>query len=904
MMPIRVRHIPLTLALAVLGAAPACPPPKRLVSASFSPSRLTFSQQVVSSAGSASPPQTVTLTAGAQAALVINGIDASGDFSETNNCSSPLTAGGTCEIQVSFTPNSIGTILGAVTLHSNAIGSPHVVNLAGTGLPPVTFSPAKLAFGDVPVNVTSAAKAVTLTNNQADALAINSIGITGNYSQTNNCPASLGPGQSCQISVQFKPTAAKDTPGALNVAADASPGTQPVGLSGVGTGSASSQVGFSVSSLAFGNEEAGSESSAKPATVTNQGTTSLTIQSVAISAGYSSTDDCAGKVLSPGATCTIEVKFAPDADFVTVEYPGAITIMDSDNSSPQVIGLTGTGVAPITSSPASIDFGQVLADQTSAPRTVTLTNKDSATQGIALAPSGGFALGNTTCGADLESGAACSADIAVTTNTLRGNASGHISGALTITPSNSGFLSPQVVSLNACATALAVSPPHFNFGAVAVGDSSAPETMTITDIFGNGFDVSATALSGANPGDFTITNNTCAPGVSGSCTMDVTYSPQASGNRSAKVTVTDDDGCSPHQQLLNGGSAAGPFTVYVNVASINGPGIVTSSPAGINCTIVGGTCFASFAAGTSVTLTAAGSSSQPGAHLSAWSGACSGSDSCVIDMNSDQELTATFVPDPQLILTIAGGGNGSVSSNPAGIDCEVPLTSTTTCVATFPPGSSVTLTASPASDSSFKGWSGGACSGTSTCTFTSTADQTVTATMQFLNPPDFSLTASAPAPAAVSAGQTATSTLNVDGANGFSASVALTCSVQPAAALAPRCSISPTSVAPGGAATLAISTTAPVLARNSSAHRLGYALWLPLAGLALALGVSRAKCGKSKRSPALAFWGVVLLFVTLQSACGGGDSTKSGTPKGTYTVTIDGVSGTTRHSTTVLLNVD
>ena len=85
-------------------------------------------------------------------------------------------------------------------------------------------------------------------------------------------------------------------------------------------------------------------------------------------------------------------------------------MVDSDSSSRRLSGLTGSGVAPITSSPASVDFGQALVNPTSATQTVTRTNNDTATESLALAESGGFTAANTTCGNNLEPAATCTAD--------------------------------------------------------------------------------------------------------------------------------------------------------------------------------------------------------------------------------------------------------------------------------------------------------------------------------------------------------------------------------------------------------------------------------------------------------------------------------------------------------------
>ena len=86
-------------------------------------------------------------------------------------------------------------------------------------------------------------------------------------------------------------------------------------------------------------------------------------------------------------------------------------------------------------------------------------------------------------------------------------------------------------------------------------------------------------------------------------------------------------------------------------------------------------------------------------------------------------LTATYRIDPTLTITKAGTGTGTVSSSPAGISCG------TDCSETYPTGTLVTLTATPASGSQFGGWSGSLCSGTSsTCAFTLNSSQSVTAT--------------------------------------------------------------------------------------------------------------------------------------------------------------------------------
>ena len=77
----------------------------------------------------------------------------------------------------------------------------------------------------------------------------------------------------------------------------------------------------------------------------------------------------------------------------------------------------------------------------------------------------------------------------------------------------------------------------------------------------------------------------------------------------------------------------------------------------------------------------------------------------------------------KLQVTVNGGGSGTVSSTPGGIACEA---AKSPCEATYAPGTKVRLTATPGTDSDFKGW-GGACSGTAQCVVTANAARTVTA---------------------------------------------------------------------------------------------------------------------------------------------------------------------------------
>lgn len=85
---------------------------------------------------------------------------------------------------------------------------------------------------------------------------------------------------------------------------------------------------------------------------------------------------------------------------------------------------------------------------------------------------------------------------------------------------------------------------------------------------------------------------------------------------------------------------------YTLALSISGTGTVSSSPAGISCP---GACSVAFSQGSSITLTATAGSSFT---FTGWSGACGGTGSCLVSMNSAQNVTATFA---QIIPTPSAG---------------------------------------------------------------------------------------------------------------------------------------------------------------------------------------------------------------------------------------------------------
>jgi chitodextrinase len=114
---------------------------------------------------------------------------------------------------------------------------------------------------------------------------------------------------------------------------------------------------------------------------------------------------------------------------------------------------------------------------------------------------------------------------------------------------------------------VSLSSASINFGNVSTGTTSTPQPVTLTNIGGAQLVISAIAISGGNAGDFAQTNN-CGPTLppSGSCTINVTFTPTTTGARGSAVAITDNAVGSPQTITLSGTGTG--FSVTPRVAAL------------------------------------------------------------------------------------------------------------------------------------------------------------------------------------------------------------------------------------------------------------------------------------------------------------------------------------------------
>ena len=561
---------------------------------SLNPSSLTFGSTVV---GTTAAAQSVTITNTGSSPLNISSLTSSGDFaldpSTTCSTSTPVVAGGSCIIAVNFTPVASGTRTGGITISDNSSGGTQIITLTGTGIASgVSLSPSNLTFGSTVVGTTAAAQSVTLTNTGTSLLNITALAASGDFalepSTTCSNLTAVASGQSCTIAVAFTPTASGVRTGGITITDDASGGIQNISLSGTGTTPGAS---LNPSSLSFGSTVLGTTAAAQSATLTNTGSSPLTISALAASGDFAlGTGTCSTSTpIAAGGSCTVAVTFTPTSSGTRT---GVVTISDNAGGGTQTVTLSGSAIAPgVTLTPSSLTFGSTVVGTTAAAQSVTLTNTGTGSLNItALIASGDFALGTgTTCSTSTPVTAGDTCTIAVT---FTPTASGTRTSVVTISDDASGGMQIVTLTGNGTAAGVSLNPSGLTFGSTVVGTTAAAQSVTLTNTGASSLSITALTASG----DFALgAGTTCSISTpiaaSGTCTIAVTFTPTANGTRSGVVTITDNASGGTQTVTLSGtGTAPG---VSLNPSSLT-----------FGSTVVGTT-----AAAKSVTLTNTGTSS-------------------------------------------------------------------------------------------------------------------------------------------------------------------------------------------------------------------------------------------------------------------------------------------------------
>ncbi len=427
--------------------------------------------------------------------------------------------------------------------------------------PGVALSVSALTFNTQAVGTASASQTVTVSNGTTP-LNVSGVAVGGDFSQTNTCGSSLAAGATCTVTVIFTPSAVGTRTGALTITDDASTSPQVVALAGTG---GMGQIALTPTTLSFSNLVVGS-SGTQTVTIRNSGGATVNLFGVTTSGDFTQVSNCSTSVVA-GSTCLINVKFSPSA---TGSRTGTLTINDDAPGSPHTVSLTGTGLAqgpsvfliqnPLTFPPQAVGTS-------SRPSTVQFTNIGTGTLSISsIVASGDFSQTNS-CGATIAANGICTLSVVFTPT-----AAGARTGAVTITDNAPGGAQTIVLagtgtdSSSAQGPLAALSPPNVSFANQAVGSTSAPQTVTLTNT--GAAPLAITGIAGSD--DFGQTN-ACGATIAagGNCAIKVVFTPREAGSRAGTLTIGDSAPGSPHTVLLSGTGTGGSNAPAVSLSPSN-----------------------------------------------------------------------------------------------------------------------------------------------------------------------------------------------------------------------------------------------------------------------------------------------------------------------------------------------
>lgn len=486
-----------------------------------------------------------------------------------------------------------------------------------------------------------------------------------------------------------------------------------------------------------------------------------------------------------------------------------------------------------------------------------------------------------------------------------------------------------------------LTPATINFGSLTVGTTSAPQTATLQNSGNATLTISNFGFFGSSTSSFSETNN-CGPSLSAGavCTIQIACTPSVAGTLSANLganfpspitqqsvalTCTGTAVASPQASLtpktasfsaVSGStSAAQTFTLAnAGTAALTINSIGLSGTNASQFAIASKTCGTSLAASASCTLSVTFSPTATGSATAILSVVDNATGS---PQTSALTGTGTAPSAPAATLTPAKLDFGSIVAGTKSTAQSATLSNTGNAALTI---SSITLTGSNAASFTTSSNCGATLAAGASCsisiTFNPTTAGSASATLSVSDddagspqtsalagvattpPPvaDFSLSAT-PATQTIASGSTAAYRVTIHSVNGsFAQAVVLAASGLPPGAAV---SFSPSSVTPGGPGATSTMTIQTVQETASARSSPGWPVPAGAIGAALLILPFRRR----RRLPSSLCCLLLLLVVGgALSACGGGFALPQ-QPSATYTVTVNGTSGSLQHSTSVQITV-
>src|SRR5207302_2855414 len=198
--------------------------------------------------------------------------------------------------------------------------------------PLVTITPSILQFPLQFVGSRSVPQQFTVRNSGLQPSTLSNISTSGDFKETNNCPAVLVPASLCRISVTYKPSSVGSGFGVMGITHDQA--TDNGFLGGFGSASA---INASTAGLEFGSQFVGQAPLARIVNFTNATPYPATVTGISVSQGFAQTNTCTVP-LPPHGSCRVAVTFNPPAN---LSLTGLLTAAIFCPGGAQTVSLIG-----------------------------------------------------------------------------------------------------------------------------------------------------------------------------------------------------------------------------------------------------------------------------------------------------------------------------------------------------------------------------------------------------------------------------------------------------------------------------------------------------------------------------------------------------------------------------------
>ncbi len=692
-------------------------------SVSINPSLQNFGS-VVSGTQGGTQTFTVTNTGGVATGNLTNTLSGTDQGSFTivsGNCAGvALNPNATCNVVVRFDPASVGSKAANLNV-SGTPGGTASATLLGTGIAAgqITITPTSFTFANTTVGATSSSQTFTVTNTGGAATGALTTALAGNdpghftlVAGSNGCQGVvLAANGSCTIAVTFTPTTGGAKSASLSVSGTPG-GTVTAGLSGTGIPPAAFTI--SPTSTDFGSVGTGTQTAFRTFTITNTGGQPSGTMTVSLTGAQASqfnfVSGCTG-TLAAGASCTVQVRFAPN-----INGNAAANLVVAAGPISAIATLFGQGVDPaaLAVNPSSLTFdggdganGEVLVGDNQI-LTFTLTNNGTEPTGTITFAETGANQGDYSSTHNctfLPAGQSCTVTV-----TFAPTAPGTRTASIVASATPGGSVS---VALTGDALArLQITTPSTNpydFGNEII-NTAAPDTVTVT-VRNNRSTTQTLTLTPTFGADYSRVGGSC-PATSGpiagyaTCTVIVQFLPTTVGTKTGSVLFST--GAGAVNQATQNFTGVGVDSLIITAATTSNFGPVargtasaalsftvtnpanapTTGPIGTTITgtafqIISNTCAGqTLAANTSCTIqvrflpTVGGGSNQT-ATLSA-TATPGGTTSITLSGTGVEPAALQFNPSPTLAFGNVFSGETRdltiVVSNPAGAATSGPVT--------------------------------------------------------------------------------------------------------------------------------------------------------------------------------------------------------------------------------------